>query len=91
MVLNPETLKQMILILTKTHADEISCSECFDEIDRFAEIELVGKSAAEALPLVQDHLEHCQDCHEEYQALMAALKFTDVSDPGESNEKNQKI
>jgi hypothetical protein len=77
MMLNPETLRKMILILTSTHADALSCDECFDEIDKFAEIELVGKSAAEAMPLVQDHLEHCQDCREEYWALIAALKSID--------------
>ena len=65
----------MILILTNTNTDEISCDECFDEIDRFAEIELVGKSAAEAMPLVRDHLERCLDCREEYEALIAALKI----------------
>ena len=75
MKLNPETLKKMILILTNTNTDEISCDECFDEIDRFAEIELVGKSAAEAMPLVRDHLERCLDCREEYEALIAALKI----------------
>jgi hypothetical protein len=81
MMLNPDILKKMILILTNTHLGEISCDECYDEIDRFAEIELVGKSAAEAMPLVQDHLEHCQDCREEYEALMAALKFIDQEKP----------
>lgn len=83
MMLNPETLKKMILFLTNTHGHEISCDECFDEIDRFAEIELVGKSAAEAMPLVQDHLESCQDCREEYEALMAALKFIEQEKPAE--------
>jgi predicted anti-sigma-YlaC factor YlaD len=81
MMLNPDTLKKMILILTSTHSGEISCDECYEEIDRFAEIELVGKSAAEAMPLVQEHLEQCQDCREEYEALMAALKFIDQEKP----------
>ena len=83
MMLNPETLKKMVLILTNTHARELSCDECFDEIDRFAEMELVGKSAAEAMPLVQDHLERCQDCREEYEALMTALKFMEHDKPTE--------
>ena len=82
-MLNPETLKKMILILTNTHTGEITCDECFEEIDNFAEIELVGKSAAEAMPLVQNHLEQCQDCREEYEALMSALKFMAQEKPGE--------
>ncbi len=35
---------------------------------------LAGKNAAEALPLVQDHLERCGDCREEFEALLAALQ-----------------
>jgi hypothetical protein len=83
MKLNPETLKQMILILTNTHAGEgeLSCDECYEEIDHFAELELVGMSAAEAMPLVQEHLETCPDCREEYEALMAALKFIEQEKP----------
>jgi hypothetical protein len=35
---------------------------------------LAGKNAAEAMPLVQDHLERCRDCREEFKALLAALR-----------------
>ena len=83
MILNPETLKKMIVILTNTHPQEITCDECYDEIDHFAEIELVGKSAAEAMPLVQDHLDRCPDCKEEYEALMSALKFMEEEKPAD--------
>jgi hypothetical protein len=54
--------------------EHIGCDECWDQIDRFAEIELEGKDAAEILPLVEDHLERCGHCHEEFEALLAALK-----------------
>jgi hypothetical protein len=35
---------------------------------------LVGRNAAEAMPLVQDHLEHCRECKQEFEALLSALK-----------------
>lgn len=57
-----------------TRANELDCRECFDALDAFAEIELSGKSPAEAMPLVQDHLDRCAGCKDEYFALMAALK-----------------
>lgn len=57
-----------------TRANELDCRECFDALDVFAEIELSGKSPAEAMPLVQDHLDRCAGCKDEYFALMAALK-----------------
>ena len=74
MRLEPATLKQMVLSVLSTRPDEIGCNECFEQLDRFVEMELAGKSAAEAMPLVQDHLERCRDCREEFEALLAALR-----------------
>jgi len=67
-------LKSMMQSIVSTHSDEIGCDECFEQLDRFVEMELVGKSAAEAMPLVQDHLDRCGNCREEYLALLAALR-----------------
>lgn len=69
-----ETVKQLIRGIVTTRPDEIGCAECFEQVDRFAEMVLQGKNAAEAMPLVEDHLRRCKDCHEEYQALLDALR-----------------
>jgi len=74
MTLDLDTLKQMVRGIITTRPDEIGCDECFEQLDRFVEIKLAGKNAAEAMPLVQDHLEHCDDCREEFEALLAALR-----------------
>jgi predicted anti-sigma-YlaC factor YlaD len=58
------------------HPNELGCDECFEQIDRFVEMTLDGKSAEEALPLVQDHLERCGECREEFEALLDALRTT---------------
>ena len=42
-------------------------------IDRYVDLELAGKNAAEAFPMVKAHLAICRDCREEYQALLEAL------------------
>ena len=76
MKLNPKILKDLFRAVIHTHDDEIGCRECCDEIDDFIEMELAGKSPAEAYPLVQEHLNKCQDCREEYEALLEALKVT---------------
>jgi hypothetical protein len=72
--LEPETLKQMVRNVLTTRPDEIGCDECFEQLDRFVEMTLAGKNPAEALPLVQDHLERCHDCREEFEALLEALR-----------------
>jgi hypothetical protein len=70
----PEMLKGLVRGIMTAHPDEIGCGQCFDELDRFVEMELAGKDAAEAMPLVQDHLERCWPCREEFEALLAALR-----------------
>lgn len=74
MTLDLDTLKQMVRGIITTRPDEIGCGECFEQLDCFVEMKLAGKSAAEAMPLVQDHLERCDDCCEEFEALLAALR-----------------
>ena len=72
--LDPGKLKRMVRDMLTTSADEIGCDECFEQLDRFVDLELAGKGAAEALPLVQDHLNHCHNCREEFEALLTALR-----------------
>ena len=67
-------LKRLVRAIITVRPDEIGCDECFEELDRFVEATLAGKNAAEAMPLVQDHLERCRDCREEYEALLTALR-----------------
>ncbi len=74
MTLEPHTLKQMVQGIMTTRPDEIGCDHCFEQLDCFADTVLAGKDAAEALPLVQDHLNRCHDCREEFEALLAALR-----------------
>jgi hypothetical protein len=74
MELDLDSLKRMVRNIATARPDEIGCDECFEQLDRFVELELAGKKATEALPLVQDHLNRCGDCREEFDALLAALR-----------------
>lgn len=53
----------------RTQEQEISCSECFDSVSHFVELELAGEDALGKLPQVQQHLEQCPACREEYEVL----------------------
>lgn len=75
MKLNKDVLKNIISKLPQTHDDEIGCDECFDELHRFAEMELEGKSPEKAMPLISEHLDNCGECRQEYQALLIAIKL----------------
>jgi hypothetical protein len=76
MMIDSRSIKKMVRNILTSRPDEIGCDECLERLDRFVEMELAGKNPAEAMPLVQDHLERCRDCHEEFEALLKALRHT---------------
>lgn len=74
MQLTSDVLQRLLQAVKQTRPDEISCDECFEKLDQFAEQVLAGKPAAEAMPLVKDHLDRCAPCQEEFEALLDALE-----------------
>jgi len=52
---------------------EVGCDECFDQIDRFVELELAGEDAEAALPGLRAHLAGCPACREEHESLRALV------------------
>ena len=63
-------LRGMGSMLARTGDDEMSCEECFAELDRLVE-RVAGGGDINALgPLVADHLRRCGDCYEEYAVLL---------------------
>ena len=74
MQLTKEVIRKMMRSIHLTYQHELTCGECFNEVDRFAEMELAGLNPADAMPLVEQHLHRCTTCREEYEALLAALK-----------------
>ncbi|HSL46958.1 MAG TPA: hypothetical protein VK897_26210 [Anaerolineales bacterium] len=53
----------------ETQQEEISCSECFDSVSHFVEVELLGEDPAIKMPQVKQHLNQCAACREEYETL----------------------
>ena len=55
--------------IQNTQEEEISCSECFDFISSYVEVELSGADAAAGMPQLKQHLDQCPTCRAEYEAL----------------------
>ncbi|HEX8855027.1 MAG TPA: hypothetical protein VF752_05450 [Thermoleophilaceae bacterium] len=53
---------------------ELSCDECFEQLDRYVEIELAGRDADAAIPGMLAHLEGCPACREDHDSLVALLQ-----------------
>jgi hypothetical protein len=49
---------------------ELTCERCFEEIDRYVELELAGRDAEAAVPGMRAHLEGCPACREEHDSLL---------------------
>ena len=52
---------------------EVGCDACFDELDRYVELELAGADVDAAVPGLRAHLEGCPACREEYESLRALV------------------
>jgi hypothetical protein len=52
---------------------EISCERCFEELDRYVELELTGADADAAIPGMRAHLEGCSACAEDHESLRALI------------------
>jgi len=52
---------------------EIGCDACFEELDRYVELEAAGADADAAIPRLRAHLEGCPACREEHESLLALV------------------
>jgi hypothetical protein len=52
---------------------ELSCERCFEELDRYVELELSGADADAAIPGMRAHLAGCSACAEDHESLRAML------------------
>jgi hypothetical protein len=63
--------REMLRGLLGPAAPEVGCDTCFDELDRFVELELAGEDADAAIPGLRAHLAGCPACREEHESLRA--------------------
>jgi anti-sigma factor RsiW len=48
---------------------ELTCEECFDQLDRYVDLELTGSDADRLLPGMRAHLTGCPACAEDHESL----------------------
>ncbi len=73
--LDDAAVEKIMMALSMTRDDELSCAEVFALLDEYTEIAVTDKArAAELMPLVEMHLAMCADCHDGYDVLYHALE-----------------
>lgn len=53
---------------------QLTCEQCFEELDRYVELELAGRDADRAVPGMSAHLEGCPACREDHESLLALAR-----------------
>jgi hypothetical protein len=64
-------------------AVELSCEECFAELDRYAELTIADERPDDRVPGMRAHLEGCPACNEDLRSLLALLE-SGAEDPGQA-------
>ena len=66
-------LRQALDRLRGPDGPEVGCDTCFEELDRYVELELAGADADAAIPGLRAHLDGCPACREEHESLVALI------------------
>jgi hypothetical protein len=64
---------RLLARLTGPPGPELTCERCFQELDRYVELELAGPGADAAIPGMRAHLQGCSACEEDHESLRALL------------------
>jgi hypothetical protein len=67
----PDAPKELLARLLGPDAPELSCEECFEQLDRYVELSLADEPADERVPGMRAHLEGCPACAEDVESLRA--------------------
>jgi hypothetical protein len=70
---DPSRPADMLARLLGPAGPELTCDECFEELDRYVELELAGRDADAAVPGMRPHLAGCPACREDHDSLAALL------------------
>ena len=71
--MQPPDLAQTLARLLGPAEPEVGCDVCFDELDRYVELELAGEDVDAAIPGLRAHLHGCPACREEHDSLHALV------------------
>lgn len=75
---DPQNRADRLGRLLGSEGPDIGCARCFDELDRYVELELAGRDADEAGRGMRAHPERCPACAEERDSLLALVTHDDA-------------
>ena len=67
--MNRARLEQLLRLAAGTADEELSCSQCFELLPQYVDLEVAGDAPDRRIPLFRQHLEQCAVCREVYESL----------------------
>jgi len=71
-------LTQALRRLLGPEGPEVGCDQCFQDLDRYVELELDGRDADPEILRLRAHLVGCPACREEHASLRALVRGEEV-------------
>ncbi len=66
--------EELVVRLLGPGEEELSCEACFEQLDRYVDLELAGHDADGLVPGMGAHLRACPACGEDHESLRAFLE-----------------
>jgi anti-sigma factor RsiW len=77
--------RRLLARLLGPAAPELTCEECFEQLDRYVDLQLEGADADDGVPGMRAHLQGCPACAEDHESLAAfSAQQRAAHDPGEA-------
>jgi hypothetical protein len=67
--MNQSKFERILRSIHETRDDEILCSECFNRLSDYVDLEIAGVDASKQMPYVEQHLNQCRVCQVEHEIL----------------------
>lgn len=71
---SPRSRASVLARLLGPGEPELSCEECFAQLDRYVELDLGGYGPDKHIPGMRPHLVGCPACDEDFRSLKALLE-----------------
>jgi hypothetical protein len=69
--MNAGERRSLIAALLGPGEPELTCEDCFEQLDRYVDLQLAGVPADDAVPGMRAHLLGCPACLEDHASLVA--------------------
>jgi hypothetical protein len=72
---NGSSLERLLKLIARTEHEEISCTECFELLPIYVDLEVAGEAPDAKVPRFRQHLIQCGVCREEYETLRELIRL----------------